>query len=128
MAPWRPGVGPRPEEPVLDVDSATLIRHGADLFDHGAWWEAHCVWELQWRAEPLGSARRQALQALIQTAAYHLKDAPELARAGARLKQRALERLDSAVGAGLTQLEGLDLVTLRSELAEHVLGGPPLKL
>ncbi len=118
-------------EPALPEAIATgpvAVWHGADLFDHGAYWEAHAIWEAVWRARPLGSVEREALQALIQVAAYHLKTTPELARAALRLKQRALMRLDAVVDRGTSRLHGLDLVTFRDALRQHVPGEGPLRL
>ncbi|MEZ4322020.1 MAG: DUF309 domain-containing protein [Myxococcota bacterium] len=126
--PWRPGRAPRPPEPVLIGSPGKVVRHGADLFDHGAWWEAHAVWEAEWRAQPLGSGERHALQGLIQVAAYHLKDRPHLRVAAGRLKARALEHLDAALRLGPPRLYGLDLVRLRDDLEQHGPGSSPLRL
>lgn len=126
--PWRPGSRPRPDEPVLAADPRTAVLHGADLFDHGAWWEAHVVWEAVWREQPVGSTTREALQALVQAAAYHLKDAPALHAAGTRLRERALARLDGCITRGATELHGLDLVRLRDDLRTHRPGDPAVRL
>jgi predicted metal-dependent hydrolase len=106
----------------------TAVWHGADLFDHGAFWEAHAIWEAVWRVHPKGSDVHEGLQALIQAAAYHLKTEPDQARAAHRLRTRALMRLDQVCGRGTTHLYGLDLVAFREALHAHRPGDAPLRL
>lgn len=115
--PYVPGTGqPRPAE--LDysgVAAAVVCRHGAELYDHGAFWEAHVAWEHLWvRAS---GPERDALQGLIQGAAARLKTGPRLAAAAGRLRSRALHHLDEALSAGLSQLYGLDLQRWRQRIA-----------
>jgi hypothetical protein len=70
------------------------LRAGARLFDDGAFFEAHEVWEDQWRVES-NPGERRLLQGLIQIAAgFHkllVMNAPESA---VRLLERGLAKLD----------------------------------
>lgn len=49
------------------------FRYGVDLYNCGCWWEAHEAWEGVWMGLETGSARRAAVQALIQIANAQLK-------------------------------------------------------
>ncbi|HSM19765.1 MAG TPA: DUF309 domain-containing protein, partial [Hyphomicrobiales bacterium] len=62
------------------------FRHGVDLHNRGCWWEAHEAWEAVWLAAERGSARRAAIQGLIQVANAHLKLEQSRARAVRRLQ------------------------------------------
>lgn len=87
-------------------------RHGLDLFDHRFYWESHEVWEPLWLSLPAGSAEKELVQAMIQWAASLLKwhmGAPE---AAARLRSRAMLRVETAQQAG-PLCQGLDLDALR---------------
>lgn len=84
LPPYRflPGLAPHPvtsphghsfarqEEP--EAGDAGF-RFGADLYNHGCWWEAHEAWEDVWLEAQPGSAPHLALQGLIQVANAHLK-------------------------------------------------------
>lgn len=74
-------------------DAQGLLARGAQLFDAGAYWDAHEVWESRWRVTR-DESERQLLQGLIQiAAALHkllLADAPLPA---ARLFAKGLARL-----------------------------------
>jgi hypothetical protein len=74
----------------------TLIR-GARLFDAGAFFEAHEVWEERWRVEP-DADRRRLLQGLIQiAAAFHKLGTARDGGAGSasRLFARGLAKLNA---------------------------------
>ncbi len=47
--------------------------YGCDLYNHGYWWEAHEAWEALWQLTDKSDVQGRFLQALIQTAACHLK-------------------------------------------------------
>jgi predicted metal-dependent hydrolase len=68
--------------------------HGARLFDQGAFFEAHEVWEERWRAETDGTSRR-LLQGFIQIAAGLHKFVVVRDRASAsRLLAKGLAKLE----------------------------------
>jgi len=81
-----------------EASSAATAREafvlGARLFDAGAFWEAHEMWEARWRCERDDPSRR-TLQGLIQiAAAFHkavVMDSPESAL---RLFGKGLAKLD----------------------------------
>lgn len=52
----------------MDESLREAFIHGARLFDKGAYFDAHEVWEERWRVETDGRSRR-LLQGLIQLAA-----------------------------------------------------------
>lgn len=80
----------------VDPDHATLFHRGARLFDACAFFEAHEVWENEWRAETDERTRR-FLQGLIQVAAaFHKLFVMEAPEAALRLLTRALEKLDAS--------------------------------
>ena len=59
------------EEPGLSPEQWKRYTHGADLFNRGAFWEAHEIWEGVWREREEDS--RIFFQGIIQAAAaYHL--------------------------------------------------------
>jgi len=108
-----PGSGSVPDMAVLKAataDPGNAFAYGADLFNHGFFWEAHEVWEAVWVAAPPNSVRRLALRTLIQMANACLKLAMG--------KRNAFERLATEVaqispGEGLAH-EGLDMAALSS--------------
>jgi len=106
--PYRPGEGPHPSrresaptpQPSTAFPTAEAWardpahRYAIDLFHHGAWWEAHEIWEHYWKRAPEGSPERDVLQGLILVSAIWLKRAPDPTRATPGLSARALDRLD----------------------------------
>lgn len=122
-----PGSGSVPSMAVLEAAKADVaaFAYGADLFNHGFFWEAHEVWETVWMAAAPNSARRQALRALIQMANACLKLAMG--------KRNAFERLAAEIAhispnEGLAH-EGLDMAAQSSAFARfaanaaHEIGG-----
>ncbi len=57
---------------MIDAARSAWLKHGAECFDRGEFWEAHEHWETIWRAYP--GHDRDYLKGLIQLAAvnYHL--------------------------------------------------------
>jgi hypothetical protein len=69
--------------------------HGARLFDAGAFFEAHEVWEARWRAETNPSARR-LLQGFIQVAAaFHKLFVMKNPASAARLLARGRAKIET---------------------------------
>ena len=96
--------------PDLSPEDLLAFRHGRSLFDAGAYFECHDVWEDVWQGLRTGS--RDFLQGLIQAAvAFHHLDGGNLAGAGSVLG-RSLARL-SRYG---DRHWGLDAGRLRAEL------------
>jgi MOSC domain-containing protein YiiM len=78
--------------PVSENDA---LARGALLFDSAAFFEAHEVWEQQWRVET-DPARRRCLQGLIQVAAaFHKLLVVGSADSASRLLTRAMAKLDA---------------------------------
>lgn len=50
-----------------------LVRWGADLFNHGYYWEAHEAWEALWQSSREDPPLRQILKGLILLAATGIK-------------------------------------------------------
>ncbi len=111
-----PGEGPVPtlEGFVPDVDFAW----GCDLFDARFYWEAHEVWEAEWR--PLrGTPEAELLRGLICAAASvikHHQGHPDGAR---RLRERAARAFEEAGGLD----RGLDLPELLHRVRRFAEGG-----
>lgn len=74
------------------------FRHGVDLYNRGCWWEAHEAWEAVWLKAEKGSARKAAIQGLIQVANAHLKLEQGRGRAVARLRGKYAALFDAAAG------------------------------
>ncbi|HET6339885.1 MAG TPA: DUF309 domain-containing protein [Polyangiales bacterium] len=68
------------------------LDRGAELFDLGAYWDAHEVWESRWRVTR-DSEERQLLQGLIQVAAALHKVVADAPLPAARLFSRGLAKL-----------------------------------
>lgn len=120
---------PRPSWP-FDADSwrgCVAYLHGCDLYNHGLWWEAHEAWELAWKAAPLGSPERCAVQAFIQGAAALLKASIGERDGASRLRQRASANVDRALSApggdGPDRVLGIDVRAWRRRLTEFLAHG-----
>lgn len=102
-----------------DVDA---VSRGVELFDRGAFFEAHEAWEQRWRAERDPTVRL-ALQGLIQiAAALHKLVVSQDAEAAARLLVKGLAKLEASPGT----LLDLDLARFRGRcetLARAMAGG-----
>lgn len=90
------------------------FTHGARLFDVGAFFQAHEVWEERWRVAT-DTAEREFLQGLIQVAAaFHKLLVMKSASSASRLLEKGLAKLDACP----TQVDGTDLVEFRVRLRE----------
>jgi hypothetical protein len=111
-----PGSGSVPDKAVLKAATAErgdAFAYGADLYNHGFFWEAHDVWEAPWMAATPNSARRQTLRTLIQMANACLKLAMGKRNAFERL---ATEIAQNSPGEGLAH-RGLDMAAPASAFA-----------
>ena len=118
-----PGSGGAADMVPLDAakgDDANAFRYGADLFNHGYFWEAHEVWEAVWLASPPNSRRRQGVHSLIQMANACLKLAMGRCNAFRRL---AAEVESLAPGPDL-EVEGLDVAAACRQFSGFVAGVP----
>lgn len=90
-------------------------QRGLELFNTGAYWEAHEAWEEPWRAAPRDSVERLALQGLIQLAAALLKLQQGNERGARRLAARSADKLDRAAS-----YRGIDLVALAAHARARI--------
>lgn len=72
-----------------DLAQSPAMQHGYAYIEAGFYWEAHEVLEPVWMALPQGSAERDLVQGLIQTANGLLKLRMERPRAARRLYEIA---------------------------------------
>ena len=99
---------PEPDLPDLnheDWRKSEEFLFGIDLFNEGYWWECHEVLEGLWHASGIGSEAGHVLQAVIQSAAAHLKALTEQPMGARRLFDHSLRH---ARWSGSRKL-GLDL-------------------
>jgi hypothetical protein len=96
-----------------EVDSRDdALSRGASLFDAGAYFEAHELWESRWREEK-DAAQRRLLHGLVQiAAAFHKLLVIEEPESATRLLTRGLDKLDACPPA----LGGVDVGSLRDRL------------
>jgi len=100
--------------PTADAsDAADAFTRGAELFDEGAYFDAHEVWEERWRVET-NAAERLFLQGLIQVAAaLHKREVMGSPEVAARVLTRAREKLDQSPA---NIREGFNLEQFRAKL------------
>jgi hypothetical protein len=102
----------------MDATPDELFHRGVGLFNAGAFFDAHEVWEDLWRdCDP---AERRFFQALIQAAvsAYHF------ARGNAAGAARLLNSGRAYMGPFRPAHRGLDVDAFWAALAAHLAGGP----
>ena len=68
-----PGITPRRGTSLEGESPARLFRLGADLFNHGFYWESHEAWEAVWHAEGRAGDRAILIRGLIHLAACGVK-------------------------------------------------------
>ncbi|MCB9699685.1 MAG: DUF309 domain-containing protein [Alphaproteobacteria bacterium] len=102
-----PGSGQPPPE----LSGSAEFAWGCDLFDHRFYWEAHEVWETEWRATPEG-AERELLRGLICAAASVIKHHQGYEDGARRLRGRAA----TAFAASEPVDRGIDLDELLTRL------------
>lgn len=74
-----------------DADASAILARGVDLFNRGAYWEAHEAWEELWLVA--GPELRRFVQGLIQLAAAWHHVGRENRRGAERLFRSGLEKL-----------------------------------
>ncbi|HEY0591496.1 MAG TPA: DUF309 domain-containing protein [Thermoanaerobaculia bacterium] len=86
-----------------DADASAILARGVDLFNRGAYWEAHEAWEELWL--DAGPELRRFVQGLIQLAAawHHVRRGNR--RGAERLFRSGLEKLS----AYPTRYAGIDV-------------------
>ncbi|MCG3131776.1 MAG: hypothetical protein FLDDKLPJ_02581 [Phycisphaerae bacterium] len=72
--------------------------YGADLYNHGYWWEAHEAWEGIWQVSDKAGVLGRFLQGLIQTAACHLKILKAHHRGFEQLRATSVGHLEFVLG------------------------------
>lgn len=106
---YLPGVDPVSARPadapvaIAAVDAQEIYQHseflwGCTLYGCDFFWEAHEAWENLWRALPL-CPERLHLQGMIQCAAARLLMRVGRESAAARMRTKALEKLDPVLEA-----------------------------
>lgn len=67
--------------------------YGADLYNHGYWWEAHEAWEGLWKAIPREDAAHRFIRGLIQAGACYLQMHQRKWEGARRLRAEAIGHL-----------------------------------
>lgn len=110
-----------PQGRSMDPDA---LRWGADLFNHGFYWEAHEAWEELWRSYPHGGPDRDVLHGLILLAATGVKLRESKNDAARRHATRAawyLRRVKQGSVAGLEATLGWSISDLATAATEAVI-------
>lgn len=102
---------------------------GADLYNHGFWWEAHEAWEGLWQLTDKQGTMGTYLKALIQVSACHLQFLMGQPRGVERLRRTSREYLEQVIAAvGEARYMGLALRPFADGVAayyaERTVGGP----
>jgi predicted metal-dependent hydrolase len=92
---YLPGERPHPRE--LGWEAAADFAYAADLFDHRHYWEAHEVWESEWRTLDRDSEEAWLLQGLICGAAFVIKQHQGIEDGAERLLARCHHCLRAVV-------------------------------
>ncbi len=83
--------------------------YGADLYNHGYYWEAHEAWEGLWKTTGRTDVPGRFLQGLIQVAAAVLKRRVDSPAGMRRLARKGMEKLRAVVEGGQQEYCGLRL-------------------
>ena len=110
---------------VREIDAADwstcgTYLFGADLFNHGYYWEAHERWEAVWHAAGRQGIVADFLKALIKLAAAGVKAREKRVEGIARHASRA-QQLFTAVAADQQWMLGLEVAQLRA-FSQHLQG------
>jgi len=130
---YRPGHSTPPDrspvtENLPDLNHARwqeceVYLFGLDLFNARFWWECHEVLEGLWHASGRHTPAGQALQAVIQCAAAHLKAADNASHVADRLHRYAVRHARLAGECNL----GVDLIRMLTDTHGYLTGqgSPP---
>jgi hypothetical protein len=119
---YLPGVGPNPA--TLGWAPVPDFAWACDLFDHRHYWEAHEVWEAEWRTLDRDDPEKWLLQGLICGAAFTIKHHQGLTDAADRILARARASLQARIDATGPRARGLDLGEVLLRLDRFRGGGP----
>ena len=82
-----------------DWATSTDYLYGADLYNHGYWWEAHEAWEGLWQVGDKQGTQGVFLKSLIQFSATHLNFMLGKQRGFDRLHRTSREYLSEVIAA-----------------------------
>lgn len=114
-----------PVLPTLDSDE---FAWGADLFNHGYYWEAHEAWEEIWQVAERGSALRALLKGLILLSAAGVKIREDKLAPAMRHAGRAaglFRQLSKIPHDAFSHALGMSLAML-ADIAEASVNAPPV--
>jgi predicted metal-dependent hydrolase len=100
------------------------FAYACDLFDHRYYWEAHEVWEAEWRGLDRDSSEAWLLQGLILAAAFALKHHQGVADGARTLLDRCHLGLRAVVEREGEVVRGIPLRELFRRLHAFAGGGP----
>ena len=109
--------------PDMPWDQDEQYLHGADLFDHRYYWEAHEAWEALWHIAQPETPVHRLLQSLIQFAAATLKSHTGHQRGALLLYERATNRLQTVQYDVGRLYRGIRLDELPKRVALFLEGG-----
>ena len=118
-------------EPVLPTLDSDEFAWGADLFNHGYYWEAHEAWEGIWHVAERGTALRTLLKGLILLSAAGVKTregkrAPALRHAGRAAG--LFRQLSKIPHDAFSQALGMSLTTLADKAEASARAAPVLRM
>ncbi|MBW9052862.1 DUF309 domain-containing protein [Rhizobium mesosinicum] len=118
-------------EPVLPTLNSDEFAWGADLFNHGYYWEAHEAWEGIWQVAERGSALHTLLKGLILLSAAGVKiregkRAPAMRHAGRAAG--LFRQLPKVPHDAFSQALGMSLTTLADKAEASVSVAPVLRM
>ncbi|WP_416068366.1 DUF309 domain-containing protein [Rhizobium sp. ZK1] len=114
--------------PVLPKQDSDEFAWGADLFNHGYYWEAHEAWEEIWQVAERGSALRALLKGLILLSAAGVKIREGKRAAAMRHAGRAaglFRQLSKVPHDAFSHALGMSLAML-ADMAEESVNAPPV--
>lgn len=108
--------------------AADVFRWGADLFNHGYYWEAHEAWEPLWRAADRSAPAGRFLKGLILLSASGVKIRQGKLPAAIRHARRAaalLRDVDQAHGQRFAAAVGMPLGELAARAEGEAMSATP---
>ncbi|MEQ1507624.1 MAG: DUF309 domain-containing protein, partial [Myxococcota bacterium] len=107
---FQPGDQPHPK--TLGWAPTVDFPYACDLFDHRYCWEAHEVWEVEWRTHDRAAVEAWLLQGLVCSAAFVIKQHQGILDGAERLLTRSHLCLRAVVDATGPVARGLHLPEL----------------